>query len=167
MVLQVVLTYCMQSLCNKERTGYRLITSTVTAVRSGADEGRRDAVTWSRGDVSSESSKSVGLRGARAARPLYSRWAVGSLETLCSRQRQQGRCRGACGYAVISIDGCGGRSDTLALETVRGVQPTVPCRQWHQGDRVVTDCAHECRYGCDFGTFAHAVWYVGAHCARY
>ena len=93
------------------------------------------------------------LRAARAARPLRSRWAVGSLEASSSRHRLRGRCRGAGGYAVTSVDGCGELRVTFAFETARGVQAAVPCRLWHQGDRVVTDCAHECRYGCENGPF--------------
>ena len=45
-VLQIVLTYACKVLCNKERTGYKLITSAVTAVGC-ADEGCRDVFTRS------------------------------------------------------------------------------------------------------------------------
>ena len=52
---------------------------------------------------------------------------------------------------MTSVDGFGGPSGTLAFETARGMQAMVPCRLWPHGDRVVTDCAHECRYGCENG----------------
>ena len=97
-VLQSVMTYACIVLCNKECTGYKLITSTVTAVRSGADVGRRDAVIRNRGDGSSESS--CQLDSGESSRQWADKAAnLDRKESQCAR-RKPVRERQPCGNSV-------------------------------------------------------------------